>query len=235
MSHWWRREKLWEPPFRVYVGKRGSCKSLLMASDFLDRPKGQVWYSNMEMQDPRDGYRAGRIYSWEHLSELEGCIVALDEINLWANSNEWDAIPSETYERWCASRKNGIGLIMTAHSTARIAKTLRELIDEVCVLERHPLRISIDSRLPFARVQLFDSVDEAEKVKAGSSYAGKEVVSPWATRMIRSDAYEAYATGESQTMQIKRREGAKRSELPIRHPCYVDVPDLDDALSASAS
>jgi len=218
MSHWWQREKLWEPPFRVYVGRRGCGKSLLMASDFLDRPRDQVWYANCEMVDPRNGYRAGRIYSWEHLLELEGCVVALDEINLWANSYEYDAIPSEVYARWCQSRKAGVGLVMTSQSTTRIAKPLRELIDEVVLMERHPLRSSLDARLPLALVQLHGSVEQAEKVKPPGSPDDK-----WVTRWIRGDAYEAFATGENQTMQIQRRKGVKMSELPIRRPDYVDV------------
>lgn len=223
-KHWWQRDRLWEPPFKLYAGLRGSMKTILAADMFLDRPKGQEWYANAELFDPRDGYRAGRIYSWEHLLQLEDCVVFIDEIGLWANVYEWEGIDSEVYSRWVQSRKAAVGLVMTATNLSRVAKPLRELIDEVVLVNRHPLRLAIDTRLPLAQVQMFHSVELAERVPDPEN---------WRTQVVSRFAFDAVATGETQEMQIARRRGMKRSELPIRPPGYVDLAEHTSTPSAS--
>lgn len=214
---WFQREKRFEPPFVLYAGRRRVGKTLMAVDrEFLGRTPGRDFYANIDLVDSRDGYCAGRIYDWSQLSELEDCIVLIDEVNLWANSDAWNNIEDGTYTRWAQSGHHGLGLVMTSHSTARFAKQLRELVDDVFLCRRHPLRDMIDSRMPYVHYVQVDNIEAADRVISRDLEAPVQ----WGTHHVSSLAYDSYSTEEDQAMQVSRASGQALSEIPIRHPYY---------------
>jgi len=70
---------------------------------------------------------------WEQLLELEDCHVVLDEAHLYAPSWDPKALPASV--RWFLShlRKMGIDMTYITQHEDRVAKTLRDLANEVVV------------------------------------------------------------------------------------------------------
>lgn len=93
------------------------------------------------MTNPRTGekgnrFRPGRLHvfdGWEQLLELEDCHVVLDEAHLYAPSWDPKALPASV--RWFLShlRKMGIDMTYITQHEDRVAKTLRDLANEVVV------------------------------------------------------------------------------------------------------
>jgi len=91
---------------KVWTGSRGSGKSLSMAYDLaMDMLRGRKVYSNMEISFDYQQKEGSRLYSFRSLpldmeslyvldSGVQGCIVAIDEVNLWADSWSWQNVAS---------------------------------------------------------------------------------------------------------------------------------------------
>jgi hypothetical protein len=81
-------------------------------------------------------FRPARLHTfdgWEQLMELEDCHVVLDEAHLYAPSWDPKALPAEV--RWFLShlRKYGVDMTYITQHEDRVAKTLRDLANEVVV------------------------------------------------------------------------------------------------------
>lgn len=133
----WRRPPGVERSNRLYVARRGKGKSVAATYDMLVRMRrGEKVYSNIEVCDARYGLRAGRVYNWAQVLDLRDCTVFIDEVSAWTDARDWQSVTPEQRMFWRQSRKDCVGLTLTTIHEDGIDKSLRQLLDDIVIVER---------------------------------------------------------------------------------------------------
>jgi hypothetical protein len=123
-----------------YIGLPGSGKTYALASRGIEFVKaGYRVFSNFELEgtrpilgwdcenvgntrDPGPPCECGRCFV-----SLSHAVVLVDEINLWAPSRMWNALPLALLHRWAQVRKFETHILWSAQHEARVDKAIREL------------------------------------------------------------------------------------------------------------
>lgn len=164
---WWRKVGRRERPLYLFVGRRGSGKTMLLSDIGIRRMRQQeAVYTSMPglITDWARGLRAGHVGSLLDLVELSNCSVLIDEAQKWASAREWAAMPSSVLSAWQESRKDGLSLVFTTQHESRVDVVLRQLVDEVALCTRVPY---IPRRMPLFRVQWvgLEDVDQCRRTE----------------------------------------------------------------------
>jgi Zonular occludens toxin (Zot) len=120
-----------------YDGRPGAGKTCSMVWRAWQQHErfGREVYANIPLIDRRPESRtygkswgAGdRLRTLDEALKLDNCLILLDEVHVWAPSQEWQNIPPEM-KIWLAQhRKNGLDIWWTAQSSARVYNVIREL------------------------------------------------------------------------------------------------------------
>lgn len=138
-----RRPILNERPNICFIGLRGWGKTLNAVHYLVPRLRSGVRVlANVEVVDYATGYAAQRIESWDeivdpvHGTVVSDCIVFVDEAPLWLDATQWHSVPGALKTYFRQSRKDSVGLIMTAQNWMDVAKPLRDLFDYVVVCQK---------------------------------------------------------------------------------------------------
>jgi len=168
VPHWWSRPKLKnERDCRLYIGKRGSGKSLHAVKEACERlDRGETVVANITIRSPRTGRCSIPFRSWNDLRDpetgdyLENCSIFLDEAMRWLDSRNYKEASKQgawVMAEWEQSRKRGVGYILTAIDYGSVEKRMRTLLDWVFLCQ--PTFFSRHSRLPIYRVAKLDPYD----------------------------------------------------------------------------
>lgn len=138
-----RRPILNERPNVCFIGLRGWGKTLNAVHYLIPRMrKGVRVIANVEVVDHDTGIAAERIDSWDqvvdpiHGTVVQDCIVFIDEAPLWLDATQWHSVPGALKTYFRQSRKDSVGLVMTAQNWMDVAKPLRDLFDYVIVCKK---------------------------------------------------------------------------------------------------
>lgn len=153
----WRKRLFWfqrrkpahEHPMRLYVGKRGSGKSLTMVDDCIRLMRqGVEVHANLKIRDPLTGVEAVPCYSWIEMLEravevLEynrgrpveeriSRVFAFDELHQICDSREWANTPRWVAHFLATSRHyGGCALMGSTQALDQVEKRLRTIVDEI--------------------------------------------------------------------------------------------------------
>lgn len=118
----------------LYRGARGTGKSLTMTKDALKYYKlGWKVFTNLE-GTPFIPVTSDYILSLSGSSDLFNCVLAIDEIELFFDSREWNKKESRTFSRFLQQiRKRNVVILCTAQFTNLIDIRLRQQIDTLVV------------------------------------------------------------------------------------------------------
>ena len=145
---------------------------------------------------------------------ISHAVVLVDEINLWAPSRMWNALPMGLLHRWAQVRKYETQILWSAQHEARVDKVIREVTGFIWECRATVLgQLPLLHRLPFVptfRLRAFEPHD-LRKV-------GAQPLSARGLRLKRGIA-EAYDTFELVAMGSQFDNGLtapRRVELPVR-------------------
>lgn len=169
---WFQRSRRQEPPFRLYVGKRGRGKSLLLTRDVQrELRRGSLVLSNCAVYDPKSERYAHVWLSVGELMErvaravLDGekrIIIVVDEAQNHFDARDWDKCPRWFRQFLSESRHYGVGVIAATQAISQVDKRFRILCDEV--IRVHPVFVGMQHRVALFRCcgldENYDSADE---------------------------------------------------------------------------
>ena len=135
-----------------YVGLPGSGKTYALAWRGLEALRaGRRVFSNFGLEGSIP------LRSWDHENvgntkdpgppctcgecfvSIEDAVVLVDEINLWAPSRLWNALPLGLLHRWAQVRKYRTQIIWSSQHEARVDKVIREVTGWVWMCSPTPL------------------------------------------------------------------------------------------------
>lgn len=106
-------------------------------------------YTNLE-GTPFKQVTSEFILSLDGISEIKNCVIAIDEIELFFDSRDWNKKESKTFSRFLQQiRKRNVVILCTAQFTNLIDIRLRQQIDTLAVC-------SFDKKLLVAHVHYID-------------------------------------------------------------------------------
>jgi len=146
VPRWWQRKKLEnERDCRLYIGKRGSGKTLAAVQEAVIRlDRGEDVVSNIPLRSCRTGRCSRPFTSWNDLYDeltgeyLSNCSVFLDEAMAWLDSRQYKEASKQgawVMREWEQSRKRGVGYILTAIDYGSVEKRMRTLLDLVVLCQ----------------------------------------------------------------------------------------------------
>lgn len=118
----------------LYRGARGTGKTLTMVKDALKYSlKGWNIYTNLD-GTPFKNVTSEFILSLSGLSSLKNCVLAIDEIELFFDSRDWNKKESKSFSRFLQQiRKRNVVILCTSQFTNLIDIRLRQQIDTLCI------------------------------------------------------------------------------------------------------
>lgn len=180
---WFQRKRRDEPPFKLWVGKRGRGKSLRLTFEIQkilrririreDGTPDTVVLSNYPVYDPRSDTSAEL---WLDLEQLMGrvaraveadqlCIVGIDEAQNIFDAREWEKTPRWFRSFLSESRHYKVGILAATQQLSMVEKRFRSLCDEI--IRVRPVIEGFHHRVALFRMckleEDFDSVDEEAK------------------------------------------------------------------------
>jgi hypothetical protein len=215
---WWiQRLKRDEPPFRLYIGKRGRGKSLAMTRDVQKEmhKKRALVLSNYPVYDP---YTDTNAIEWSTVEEMmnlvaqavlddrQRIIIAIDEAQNHFDARDWETCPRWFRTFLAESRHYHVGVIAATQSISQVDKRFRILCDEV--VRVRPLLTKLHHRIAIFRMckldEDFDSVEEE----------AKEIGAAWFT-YFTARVYGGYSTGALPTSQEMSKSDTRAIEALI--------------------
>lgn len=147
---WFQRRKRKEPPFTLYVGKRGRGKSLQLTRDAQrELARGSLVLSNYPVYDPRTGRVA---VVWFDIADMMNrvavavldnvervrqglepyrIILVMDEAQNHFDARDWEKTPRWFRQFLAESRHFWVGVLAATQSISQVDKRFRILCDEV--------------------------------------------------------------------------------------------------------
>lgn len=172
---WFQRERRDEPPFRLYTGRRGRGKSLIMTRDLQrELARGTLVFSNFPVADPLSRTQAVTFESIDGLmfAIVRACldrspriVVAFDEAQNHFDSRDWERFPVWLRTFLAESRHYHVGVLAATQSMSQVEKRFRLLCDEVFRVE--PVFESLKHKVALFRLQHLEearnSADDDER------------------------------------------------------------------------
>lgn len=201
---WYQRTRRVEPPFRLYLGKRGRGKSLMLTRDAqLELAAGSVVVSNYLIYDPwsqrscivcdsfQDIMTTCLIEVRKNLERPEDqrrrIILVVEEAQEVFNARKWQDLPLWFMSFMQASRHYHVGIFAATQSFGSVDKSFRLLCDEIT--RTRPALPGLQHRLPvFRLVELGENPDSTDE--EGKELGAASLV--WVT----SRAFSGYTTGD---------------------------------------
>jgi len=223
VPHWWQRKPLLnERDCRLYIGKRGSGKSLAAVEEACARlDRGERLLSNIRIRSPRTGRCSEPFLSWDQLYDEESgeyasnLSIFLDEAMAWLDSRDYKeaaAYGKWVMREWEQSRKRGVGYILTAIDYGSVEKRMRTLLDKVCLCE--PTWFSKHTRLPLYRRAWLDPYDML-MLQEGNQVPQHLVEEKGGLAWVPDYAFHAFdshdTVGSCEWKEIKRVDRSARS------------------------
>lgn len=192
---WWQRHRRDEPPFKLFIGKRGRGKSLALTRETqLEMARGSYVLANCDVYDPLTGQSAHQWVSVGDLMERVAAAVLRDErriiIVVDEAQNHFDARDWEKTPRWfrqflAESRHYHVGVLAATQAISQVDKRFRILCDQI--IRVRPVLEGAHHRFALYRYcamdENFDSTDEE----------AKELGTPWLV-WVTARAYGGYST-----------------------------------------
>lgn len=192
---WWQRVRRDEPPFKLYLGKRGRGKSLALTREVQrELRRGSVVLSNCPIVDPLSGLQVQRWVSVgdlmqsvaEHvLADCPRIIIVVDEAQNHFDARDWEKTPRWFRQFLAESRHYHVGVLAATQAISQVDKRFRILCDEV--IRVRPVLEGLHHRVALFRYcaldENFDSTDEE----------AKEMGIPWLV-WVTARAYGGYST-----------------------------------------
>lgn len=192
---WFQRRKRKEPPFRLYVGRRGRGKSLLLTRDCQrELSRGSLVLSNFPVYDPYSERYADNWYSVIQLMESVAAavmrgesriVIAVDEAQNHFDARDWQNTPRWFRQFLAESRHYHCGVFAATQSITQVDKRFRILCDEV--IRVRPVLEGFHHRFAVYRCcELLEDHDSSDE-------EAKELGMPWLT-YVSARAYGGYST-----------------------------------------
>lgn len=164
----------------LYRGGRGKGKTLTMTKDALKYKKnGWTILTNLE-NTPFKKITSDFILSIDGESKLYNVVLAIDEIELFFDSREWNNKTSKAFGRFLQQiRKRNIPILCTCQFTDLIEKRLRQQID-IVVQCNHDKKTSLSNNI---YVDL-TSIESGELTIFTSKYYAKPIFNLYNTHQI---------------------------------------------------
>lgn len=190
-----------------YVGLPGAGKSYALSVRGLAAMKeGRRVFSNYGLagteairgwdcrnvgntKDPGPSCECGRCFV-----SISNAVVLVDEINLWAPSRMWAALPLGLLHRWAQVRKYRTQILWSAQHEARVDKVIREVTGWVWMCRpvlmgrafslkayepsdlRHEGKRALDSQFLWLRRRVAESYDTMKLIDVGSQFGTTAMV-----------------------------------------------------------
>jgi hypothetical protein len=192
-----------------YTGRPGAGKtcSMVWAAWRLHK-RGRRIRSNIPLEDRRPGSKTfgqewtdgPRLRTLAEAMQEDNCLILLDEIHVWAPSQEWDKIPPEM-KIWLAQhRKNGLDIWYTSQSSARVYNVIRELTATCWSAKRYgPLTV-------------LEGIDPESKEKMGRRY---QIISPQVYNLYDTAFMVGTADGRGAGRGQARRYGGEEFRVQM--------------------
>lgn len=195
-AFWFQRKKRNEPPFKLYVGKRGRGKSLMLTRDVQrELAKGALVIANFRVYDPRSRRYADEFESMTDLMQQVAqavlrnerrIILAVDEAQNHFDARDWDTCPRWFRQFLAESRHYHVGVLAATQSITQVDKRFRILCDQV--VRVRPVVEGFHHRLALFRcVSLSEDFDSADD-------DARELGLPWLS-YVTARCFAGYATG----------------------------------------
>lgn len=192
---WFQRKRRDEPPFKLFIGKRGRGKSLCLTRETQrELARGSYVLSNCEVYDPKTELSA---HQWVSVGDLmekvasavlrdeRRIIIVVDEAQNHFDARDWEKTPRWFRQFLAESRHYHVGVLAATQAISQVDKRFRILCDEI--IRVRPVLEGVHHRLALYRLcamdENFDSTDEE----------AKELGVPWLT-WITARAYGGYST-----------------------------------------
>lgn len=168
-----------------YCGNVGSGKTYSMTERCLRAIRaGRTVFANYHLKG------AEYFKTWDDLMGAERCLVALDELGLWANSRAYRDMPKEILSWFSQSRKGGLDIVYTAQSIEGVDAHVRRIT---------AIRYQCEKWGPFIRERAYDGI------------SGNYMLTRWKwTNPAVWSAYDTYEIVGSPDGRVSARVGALR-------------------------
>jgi len=210
---WFQRRRRNEPPFRLYVGKRGRGKSLMLTRDVQrELAAGSLVLANYPVYDPlseRCAVEWGSIQQlmeWTAQAVLEDqprIIIAIDEAQNHFDARDWESCPRWWRQFLAESRHYHVGVLAATQAISQVDKRFRILTDDV--IRVRPVIEGLHHKVAVFRLtaleENFDSADEEGRQLGNGrlTYVSARVFGGYSTGALPVE--EEVASGDSSAIE----------------------------------